>query len=117
MIITQMHLMLGKIESTLKCAVLSHNTMPQMCQVLSESAISMLTAGMSTSVVPFMLISQHFQVFLSTLSLLQWFFREFGQYVQQASQPQTTCLPCVGERLADVNVVNRVPHGGGGIMV
>jgi hypothetical protein len=24
---------------------------------------------------------------------------------------------CVGERLADVNVVNRVPHGGGGVMV
>ena len=24
---------------------------------------------------------------------------------------------CVGERFADVNIVNRVPHGGGGIMV
>uniref|UniRef100_A0A4W5N771 ATCAY kinesin light chain interacting caytaxin n=1 Tax=Hucho hucho TaxID=62062 RepID=A0A4W5N771_9TELE len=24
---------------------------------------------------------------------------------------------CVGERFADVNVVNRVPHGGGGVMV
>jgi hypothetical protein len=23
----------------------------------------------------------------------------------------------VGERFADVNVVNRVPHGGGGVMV
>ena len=24
---------------------------------------------------------------------------------------------CVGKRFADVNVVNRVPHGGGGVMV
>ncbi|KAM9405170.1 polyhomeotic-like protein 1 isoform 1-T1 [Salvelinus alpinus] len=33
------------------------------------------------------------------------------QYVQPASQPQTTWCR-VGERLADVNIVNRVPHGG-----
>uniref|UniRef100_A0A8C8FLR1 NAD(+) kinase n=1 Tax=Oncorhynchus tshawytscha TaxID=74940 RepID=A0A8C8FLR1_ONCTS len=31
--------------ATLKCAVLSHNTMPQMSQVLRESAIGILTAG------------------------------------------------------------------------
>ena len=24
---------------------------------------------------------------------------------------------CVGERFADVNVVNRVPHGGSGVMI
>ena len=37
--------------ATLKCAVLSHNTMPQMSQVLRERAIGMLTAGMSTRAV------------------------------------------------------------------
>ena len=36
-------------KATLKCAVLSRNTMPQMSQVLRERAIGMLTAGMSTS--------------------------------------------------------------------
>ena len=30
---------------------------------------------------------------------------------------QTACMVSVGEWFADVNVVNRVPHGGGGVMV
>jgi hypothetical protein len=47
MVITQVHLVLG----TIKCAVLSHNTIPQMSQVLRELAIVMLTAGMSTKAV------------------------------------------------------------------
>jgi hypothetical protein len=49
MIITQVHLVLGTIKATLKCSVLSHNTMPQMSQALR--AIGMLTAGMSTRAV------------------------------------------------------------------
>ncbi len=36
---------------TLKCAVLSHSTMPQMSQILREHAIGMLTAAMSTRAV------------------------------------------------------------------
>ena len=38
----------GQEKATLKCAVSSHNTMPQMSQVLRECTIGMLTAGMST---------------------------------------------------------------------
>jgi hypothetical protein len=38
-------------KATLKCAVLSHNTMPQMSQVLMGHAIGMQTAGMSTRAV------------------------------------------------------------------
>ncbi len=31
---------------------------------------------------------------------------------------QTVCVwRCVGERFADVNIVDRVAHGGGGVMV
>ena len=41
----------GQQKATLKCAVLSHNTMPQMSQVLRERAIGMLTTGMSTRAV------------------------------------------------------------------
>ena len=52
MIITQVQLvLLTKKGHSLKCAVLSHNTMPQMSQVLRERAIGMLTAGMSTRAV------------------------------------------------------------------
>ncbi len=64
MIIAQVSLRLAAIKVTLKCAVLSHSTMPQMSQVLRERAIGI-----------------------------------------------------VGERFADVNVVDRVAHGGGGVMV
>jgi hypothetical protein len=60
MIITQVHFELG----TIKCAVLSHNTMPQMSQVLRECGIYMLTAGMFTrAVAPLQL---HFREFGST---------------------------------------------------
>jgi hypothetical protein len=65
MVITQVHLVLG----TRKCAVLSHNTMPQMSQVLRECEIGMLTAGMST---------RELNVRFSTISRFQYRFREFG---------------------------------------
>ena len=35
----------GQLKATLKCGVLSHNTMPLMSQVLGEHEIGMLTAG------------------------------------------------------------------------
>ena len=94
--------------ANLKCAVLSHNTMPQMSQVLRERAIGILTAGMSTRDV-----ARELNVYLSTISHLQCHFREFGS----TSNWLHNSRPRVGERLADVNVVNRKPHGGGGVMV
>ncbi len=69
MIIAQVCLRLA----TLKCAVLSHSTMPQMSQVLRERAIGMLTAGMSTRAV-----ARELNVYFSTISRLQRRFREFG---------------------------------------
>jgi hypothetical protein len=43
---------LGEIKGhSIKCAVLSNNTMPQMSQVLRERQNDMLTAGMSTRAV------------------------------------------------------------------
>ncbi len=47
--------------------------MPQMSQVLSERAIGMLTAGMSTRAV-----ARELNVHFSTISRLQWRFREFS---------------------------------------
>ncbi len=70
MIIAQVCLRLTTKKATLKCAVLSHSTMPQ---VLRGHAIGMLTAGMSTRAVAHELI-----VYFSTISRLQRRFREFG---------------------------------------
>jgi hypothetical protein len=111
MIITQMYLVLGtKKKATLKCAVLSHNTMPQMSQVLKEHVIGMLTAGMSTRAV---------NVHLSTISHLQCRFRVqlgFGptNLVQPVSQPRTTCMGSYGRAIC---WCQRCEHGGGGVMV
>ncbi len=60
-------------KATLKCAVLSHSTMPQMSQVLREHLIGMLTAGMSTRAVV-----RELNVHFSTISRLQRCFRECG---------------------------------------
>ena len=60
-------------KATLKCAVLSHNTMPQMSQVLREHVIGMLTAGMSTSADAGQLNGN-----CSTITCLRYHFREFS---------------------------------------
>ncbi len=73
MIIAQVCLRLATIKATLKCAVLSHSTMPQRLQVLREHAIDMLTAGMSTRAV-----ARELNVHFSTISRIQRRFREFG---------------------------------------
>jgi IS30 family transposase len=57
MIITHVHLVLGTIKATVKCAVMS--------QVLRERAIGMLTAGMSTTA-----IVKDLNVHFSTISRL-----------------------------------------------
>ncbi len=72
MIIAQVCLRLLTIKATLKCAVLSHSTMPQMSQVLRECAIGLLTAGMSTRAV-----ARELNVPFFTISRLQKLFSEF----------------------------------------
>ena len=68
----------------------------------------MLTAGMSSRAV-----ARECNVHFSTISRNQHCFREFGSMSNWSPNRR----PCVGERFADVNVVNRVPHGGSGGMV
>ena len=70
-----------------------------MSQVFRERAIGMLTAGMSTRAV-----AREYNVNFSTISHLQLCLR-IWQYVH------------VGKRFANVNVVNRVPQGAGGVKV
>ena len=48
---------------------------------------------------------------------LQCCFREFGSTSNQPHNRRPRVWRCVGEQFADVNVVNRVPHGGGGVTV
>jgi hypothetical protein len=62
-------------------------------------------------------VDREFNVYFSTISCLQRHFREFGSSSQTHNRPHNR--PCVwryvGEWFADVNVVNKVPHGGGDI--
>ena len=102
----------GQLKATLKCAVLEHNTMSQMSQVLRERSIGMLTAGISIRAV-----ARELNVNFSTISHLQHCFREFGSTSIRPHNRRPRVWCGVGERFADVNVVNRVPHGGGGVMV
>jgi hypothetical protein len=104
MIITQVHLVLGTKKATLKCAFLSHNTMPQMFQVLRERAIDMLTAGMSNQA-----FAREFDVHSSTKSCLQRCFREFGSTFNRPHNRRPCVWRRVGEQFADVNVVKSAP--------
>ena len=99
----------GTVMATLKCAVLSHNTMPQMSQVLKECAIGMLTAGMSTRAV-----ASEFNVHLSTRCRLQRRFTEFGSTSNRPHNRRPLIWHHVGEQFANSlsTVVNKVPHGG-----
>ena len=87
--------------------------MPQMYQVLRECEIGMLTAGMSTRAAAREELNVHF----TTISCLQRHFREFGSTSNRPHNRVPRVWRCVGERVADVNIVNRVPHGGGRVMV
>ena len=60
-----------KKKATLKCAVLSHNTMTPLSQVFRELAIDILTAGISTRVV-----ARELNVDFTTISII--LFREFS---------------------------------------
>jgi hypothetical protein len=83
--------------------------MPHMSEVLRDRAIGMQTAGLSTRAV-----ARELNVNFSTISHLQHDFREFGNWPHSR---RSGVWPLVGERFADVNVVNREPHGGSGVMV
>jgi hypothetical protein len=86
--------------------------MPQMSQVLRECAIGMLNTGMSTRAV-----ATKCNVNFSTISPLEHCFREFGWKSNRPHNRRPRVWRCVGERSTDVNVVNRLPHGGSGVMV
>ncbi len=73
MIIAQVCLRLATKKATLKCAVSSQSTMPQVSQVLRDRAIGMLTTGMSTRAV-----AHELNVHFFTISRLQRHFIEFG---------------------------------------
>ena len=59
--------------------------MPQMSQVLREHTIGMLTAGMFPRDV-----AREFNVNFSTISLLQYRFREFGCIQLASTRPRVT---------------------------
>ena len=147
-----------------KCAVLSHNTMPQMSQVLRECAIGMLNTGMSTRAVDRELnvdetgglhnqrisaqtvrnrprethlraCRPHHGLGLTAgrcCNRIQWanahlrwplecwrgmLLTDESQFQLYQADDRQRVWRCVGEGFADVNVVNRVSHGGNGVMV
>ena len=85
--------------------------MPQISQVLRECVIGMLSWGMSTRAV-----ARELNLHFSTISL-QHSFIEFGSTPNKPNNHRLHVWRHVRERFADVNIVNTVPHGGGGVML
>ena len=77
-----------------------------------EGAIGMLTAGMSS-----IAVARECNVNFSIISRLQHCFREFGSISNWPYNRRPRVRHSVSDGFSDVNVVNRVPHGGGGVMV
>ena len=82
--------------------------MPQMSQVLEGVCNWHADCRMSTRAV-----ARGLNVNFSTICR----FREFGSTFNRPHNRRPRLRDRVGERFADVNVVNRVPHGGGGIIL
>ena len=72
----------------------------------------MRTAGMSSRAV-----ARKCNVNFFTISRLQRFIGEFGSTSNRPHNRRPHVWRCEGERFADGNIVNRVPNGGGGVMV
>ena len=85
--------------------------MPQMSQVVWEHAIDTLTGGKSNRAG-----TRSFNVNFSTISRLRRRLREFAVHPTGLNHRPREGRR-VGERFDDVNHVNRVPHGEGGVMV
>jgi hypothetical protein len=103
MIITQVHLLLGTIKCTLKCGVYSHNTMPQMSQVEGACNWHADCRNIHQN------CCQRMNVHFSTISHTQ---RNFWKCVSMSNRPHNRrprVWRCVGERFADVNIVNSAP--------
>ena len=100
MIITQVHLVLG----TKKGANLSDNGTD-----VSSWASMQLACWLQE-------YPSELNINGSTISRLQRCFREFGSMSNRPHNHRPCVWRCVGNRFADVNVVNRVPHGGSGVM-
>ena len=86
--------------------------MSQISQVLRELAIGILSAGTSIRTV-----AREFNVNFSTISHFQHRFWKFGSTSNRPHNRRQHVRRHVGERFDDINVVNRVPHGVGGVMV
>jgi orotate phosphoribosyltransferase-like protein len=80
-----------------------------MSQVLWELAIGMLTTGMSTRAV-----ARELNVNFSTINVVLENLA-VSPYRPHNRRPRVWLR--VGKRFANINIVNRVPHGGGGVMV
>ena len=116
MIITQVHLVLGIIKGHSK-----------MCSFVTQSTDVSCFEGACNCHADCRNVHQsccQIIVNFSTISRLLRLFRLFGSTsnrphnhkLYQADGRQRVWR-CVGKRFADVNAVNRVPHGGGGVMV
>ena len=62
-------------------------------------------------------VARELNVNLSSISCLQHHFREFVSLSNRPHNRRPRARRCIVERFTDVTVVNRVPHGGGGVMV
>ena len=91
MIITQVHLVLGTIKALSKmCSFVTQHNVTDVSRFEGVS-IDMLTSGISTRAV-----ARSYNVDFSTINCLQRRFREFLEYIQPVSQPQTTCTAWCG---------------------
>jgi hypothetical protein len=112
MLITQVHLVLGAIKGHSKfCSFVTQHNSTDVTS-FEVACFSMLTAGMSTRAA-----SRWLNVNFSKISHLQWRFREFGSTFIWIQNLRPRVWRHADERFGEVNVVNRVPHGGGGVMV
>jgi hypothetical protein len=101
MIITQVHLVLGTMKGNSKCSVLSHDT-----DVSSWGSVKLVCWLQEC---PPVLLPENV-MWISPTSFN-------GSMSNRPHNRRPHVWPHAGKRFADVNVVNRVPHGDGAVMV